>query len=41
MLARIYEMEKNFAKAKEYYRKAFELSPDDSEVYQALRDLEK
>ena len=41
MLGRIYEMEKNFAKAKEYYRKAFEMSPDDSEIYQVLKELEK
>ena len=40
-LARIYEMEGDKEKALDNYKKAFQCSPDDSEVYQALKDLEK
>lgn len=40
-LARIYELDGDKELAIEYYKKAFQSSPDDAEVYQALKDLEK
>ena len=41
MMARIYEMEGDREKAIENYKIAFEYSPDDAEVFMALKDLEK
>ncbi len=40
-LARIMEMEKNTDQALEYYKKAFEMSPGDMEVFRAIQVLER